>query len=600
MTALAAEVESAGWREEPPGSGVYVVEPVRHGPTWRRGPDGRFVMPRFSLGWHVLSWAGEWLRHGDGRPWRYTPEQARFVVWWYALDPETGLFLYRDGFLQRLKGWGKDPLAATLCAVEFIGPCRPVPLPEGGVRMARFRTPPGVDELQPVAVPHPEAWVQTYAVSQDQTKNTMSLLPGMIPEPTRKRYGVDKGKLLWYAEGGQKRLEAVTSSSETAEGGRTTFAMRNEVQFWRSSNGGHDLAGAIDGNLAKSPDGNARALSIGNAWRPDQDSLAERTFDTWEKGETGRAVPSGILYDSLEAPPGVPLTPEVAPYVVEAVRGDATWLSPVGPVRSILDLRNPPSESRRKWYNSVTAPEDSWVDPAEFKLCARPGARLRRRDAVVMFGDGSKSDDATGLVLCRLSDGLVVTRAMWQRPPVDRGGIGWTAPREAVDREVQAVFRDYDVRAFWFDPSHTLEDETRERYWDALCDEWHARWSSQLKLWAVRANAATGAVPHAVMWDMAISRNVERFTAAAERGVDDIVERKLQHDDDPRLRDHVRNAKRAPNAYGTSVRKVNRESARKIDLAVCMIGARMLRRAVLLAPASNRRQKVPGRAWGAR
>ena len=54
MTALAAEVESAGWREEPPGSGVYVVEPVRHGPTWRRGPDGRFVMPRFSLGWHVL------------------------------------------------------------------------------------------------------------------------------------------------------------------------------------------------------------------------------------------------------------------------------------------------------------------------------------------------------------------------------------------------------------------------------------------------------------------------------------------------------------------------------------------------------------------
>ena len=45
----------------------------------------------------------------------------------------------------------------------------------------------------------------------------------------------------------------------------------------------------------------------------------------------------------------------------------------------------------------------------------------------------------------------------------------------------------------------------------------------------------------------------------------------------------MRNAKRAPGNYGVSVRKDNRESRHKIDLAVCLIGARMLRRIYLLS-----------------
>jgi len=66
-------------------------------------------------------WASEWLQHETGKAWEYTPEQLRFVAWWYALD-DNDRFLYRDGVLQRLKGWGKDPLGATLCAFEFVVP----------------------------------------------------------------------------------------------------------------------------------------------------------------------------------------------------------------------------------------------------------------------------------------------------------------------------------------------------------------------------------------------------------------------------------------------------------------------------------------------
>jgi hypothetical protein len=34
----------------------------------------------------------------DGKPWKFTPEQMRFVLWWYAVDTR-GRFVYRKGVL---------------------------------------------------------------------------------------------------------------------------------------------------------------------------------------------------------------------------------------------------------------------------------------------------------------------------------------------------------------------------------------------------------------------------------------------------------------------------------------------------------------------
>lgn len=72
----------------------------------RTGPEG---LPARTLGWAALAWTAEWLRQPDGPdaggPWRYTDEQARFVLNWYAVD-ERGRFVYRRGMLRRLKGWG--------------------------------------------------------------------------------------------------------------------------------------------------------------------------------------------------------------------------------------------------------------------------------------------------------------------------------------------------------------------------------------------------------------------------------------------------------------------------------------------------------------
>ena len=98
-------------------------EPVRIGPTWQWSDSG-WLLPDASLGWGVLAWCGFWLT-GKGRaPWRFTAEQARFLLWYFAVD-SAGDFLYHSAMFQRLKGHGKDPIAAALAAASLNAPRSP-------------------------------------------------------------------------------------------------------------------------------------------------------------------------------------------------------------------------------------------------------------------------------------------------------------------------------------------------------------------------------------------------------------------------------------------------------------------------------------------
>ena len=567
------------------------VEPVRIGPTWATDDAGRWVLPDASLGWDALGWCGTELQYAPGEPWRFTLEQARIVLWWYAVD-EAGRFLYRDAVLQRLKGWGKDPLGACLLYLEALGPCR-------------FA---GWDGDRPVATDVTAAWCQTAAVALEQTKNTMRLMPGLLTPEAEAHYRVQVGKELIHAEGDSRLIQALTSSPKTLQGARSTFVLLNETHEWDSGNGGHDMAGVIDDNATKSPDGAARTFRITNAYEPGGDSVAQRDREAFEKVQSGEVADTGVFYDSLEAPPDAPLTAEAAHDVIVAVRGDSVWLGPDRIVQRLLDVRNPPSRARRFWYNQVVAAEDAWVDPAGFDACRDTDRFLLEGDELVVFFDGSKSDDATALVGCRVSDGHVFTLGMWQRPPGLDRSTRWTVPRRPgdqdgvvdVDTRVTELVATYRIRGLWADPSHADEDVTGDAYWDGLLDEWHARWATQLDLWAQPKK-------HSIIWDMASPRRTEAFTQAAMRVAADIDQghraaidgalegRPLTHDGDGRLVAHVRNARRRPNRYGVSIGKANRESPRKIDLAVSMVGARMMRRQLELG--AQRKRPRSGVVW---
>lgn len=563
-------------RTAPPADLVW--EPVKIGPTWQW--DNGWLLPELTLGWGVLSWCGIWLRDKHGQPWQFTPEQARFLLWYYAID-EQGDFLHHSAVLQRLKGWGKDPVAACVSPAECFA----------DVRFDRF------DNGRPIGREEPSAWVQIVAVSQEQTKNTFKLFPSLISPEARKHYGIQIGKLNVYGLGDSRQIEAVTSNPLSIEGGRPTQTIRAETQNWNSSNGGHDMAGAMEGNAAKSEGGAARMLDICNAYRPGEDSVGERVREAWEatqgdaeSGDGPTAMDFGLLYDSLEAPPDAPLTADAAPAVVESIRGDSHWLDtkPRGRiVKSILNPANPPSESRRKWYNQITATEDAWLTPQEFDGLVAPERVVEVGERVFLFGDGSKSDDATALVGACESDGHIFTVGVWQRPPRVED---WIVDRAAVDRRVHEAHELWNVIDFWFDPSDARDDETGERFWEPYLDAWAAQYGETYEHWGT----PSGDKRHAVIWDMRSSRHQETFVEHAERFVSDVKDGTLTHDGAERLKQHVKNARRRPNRWGVSLGKEHRESSRKVDAAVCAVGARMMWR---LAKAQPTKESHDGGWW---
>lgn len=566
------------------------LEPIRIGPTWQRNPDhpSGWLLPELTLGWHAVRWQADNLQHSSGRPWRYTPEQLRFILWWYAVGPDLR-WLFRDGVLQRLKGWGKDPVVATISATGFVGPARP------DLSGRTVQDPWGNEH--PAGVPHPEAWVQIAAVSKDQTRNTMTLFPGLFTPAAIERYSIDLGKEIIYAHKGAKRIEAVTSSPRALEGGRPTEVVRNETHHWLSSNEGHEMDAVIDRNAVKSSDGMSRALSITNAYMPGEDSVAERARDAYELIQAGKSLATGLLYDSLEAPPEAPLSAEAAPKVVDLIRGDSSWLDVQRIVQAILDPRNPPSRSRRFWYNQIVAAEDAWIAPYQWDALAKPERLVMDGEQITVFFDGSKSDDATVLVGCCISDGHVFLLDHWQRPAGLDAKLPWVVPRDEVDAAVDRAFDRWQVRAFFADPG-SGEDESGERFWDGYIDGWATRHGDSL---VIKATATAGG-HHAVMWDMRSPARQQEFTEATERCFSDITSTlSLSHDGNRVLRQHAVNARRRPNRWGVSIGKEHRESVRKIDAAVGAIGARMVRRKLLASPEWKKQTvKKPrtGRVYG--
>jgi hypothetical protein len=521
------------------------------GPTWQRLESGGFYLPEKTLGDGIVQWMFDYLIQPTGpragEPFLVTQEQFRFLLWWYAVDPHSGRFIYRNGLLRRLKGWGKDPLAAAMSLAELCGP----------VAFSHWDR-----DGNPVGKRKPAAWVQVAAVSQDQTRNTFTLFPAMASKKMREEFKMEIHKTRVDAFEGACFIEAVTSSPLSLEGKRPTFVIKNETQWWVEANSGLLMANVIAGNVTKGAYGVCRSLSICNAHIPGLESDAEHDWEAYQKVQAGEAVDSGFLYDALEAPPDTPVG-EIADLLEDEVayqealgklrrglliaRGDAEWLDVDIILASILDARNDVIESRRKFLNQINAAEDAWISPREWDRAYVPGLRpLQKGDRITLGFDGSKSQDWTALVACRVDDAAIFPIKVW-----DPEKYGGEVPREDVNDTVDWAFNTYDVVAF--------RSDVRE--FEAYVDQWGAKYGRKLKIRATQK--------HPIGYDM--RSNIKNFTLDCERFQDAVYELEICHAGSPVLKRHINNAVRRPNNFGISISKATKDSGRKIDAAVCAV-----------------------------
>ena len=534
-------------------------------------PDG---LPKFTLGYEALAWAAKYLRHPNGiragKAWQFTREQARFVLWFYALD-ENGRWLFHHGARRLAKGSGKSPFAAVMALIELLAP----------VRFDHWDSDvPGGVVGKPVSMP----WVQIAAVSLDQTENTMRMVRAMASPANapalHRDYSLDVGKTQIFVQP-EGKLEVITSSAATAEGAESTFVIGDELEHWTPSNGGAELHATLMDNLSKS---GSRMLETLNAWKPGINSAGESTFNDWVLQETGRSKnESRILYDARQAPHDTEMgDSDSLRAALEWVYADCPWSDIDAIMTRIWSPSAQVDDSKRKYLNWPVASSDSWCDPQDWAQMARPDIDVAPGEDIVMFFDGSLSNDHTALIGCRMDDGHIFTIGVWQpkaADPEDKPMVDV----QAVDDRVDFAFATWNIIGFFADV----------REWESFTKvAWPERYRDRLELWATSRGAQQ---PEPIAWDM---RGKDfQFTTAAELAEAEVMQHSFTHDGNPLLTEHVLNARRHEGRYGITVRKESRKSAKKIDACVCMIGARMVWRLARERGGVSKKKQRTGKAF---
>lgn len=478
---------------------------------------------------------------------------------------------------ETLKPTHNSPFAAALSMFEMLGPCR----------FDRW------DDSSPLGVEGktmPMAWIQVVATSEQQTKNTMRMVRAFAAKgsPLALKHGLTVGKTFLDSEAGDQ-LEQKASSSRSLEGGETSFTVCDELEHWVPSNGGPELMNTIEQNAAKT---GARTIHTCNAWVPGESSAAEATFEDWVAQEEGLSRnKKKILYDARIAPPNAALVDDPPEHQVplqqalEFVYEGCPWVDLEATKALIWSPRYTESRSIRFFLNRPNAADNAWVPLEEWTLLRDPNRVVRKRDGdepgeeIVMFFDGSRSNDHTALVGCCMADGHIFKIGHWA-PEKSSGLVNVSK----VDAAVRKAFGDYEVVAFWADVRE-WESFTRTTWPEDLGDD--------LILPAVRGQGMSASL---IAWDM--RSHAYQFAEAAETAYDEIQKQAFTHDGSADLGEHVSNCRVNEFKGRFSVKKESPKSPKKIDLAVCMIGARMLYRAVLSSREWAARSKPDGQ-WRA-
>lgn len=526
-------------------------------------------LPRLTVGREALQWAARRLVQPNGpkagQLWRPTPRQARYLMWWYAIDAD-GRWLFNHGARRLAKGSGKSPFAAVFSLIEFCGPCRVADI--DGDRVIG----------KPVDLP----LVEIAATAESQTANTMRMVQAMAKKGSAlvEEFGLDPGKTVCYrADGGE--LHIITSSVTAAEGAEVTAYVGDETEHWLPSNGGPDLAEVLDRNAAKS---GSRGWETANAWDPGAGSVAEGTWDAWVAQQEDRTKGGArILYDAVIAPHETDLADPVSLMrALDVVYEDCPWVDKLTIRDRIWDSRTKPATARKFYLNQPTAPQNSWLAEGQWGAIADPTVVVPDGAEVALFFDGSKSNDATALMGCVIESGHVFTVDVWEP-----AGDGGTVPVHEVNAAVERSRDRWSVLGFFADVRE-WEDHVKTT-WPALFGG-----GDELLVWA---ETKASKDPQPIAWDM--RGKVWDFTKAVELCEAEVAAGAFTHDGDSRVARHVANARRKGNRYGYSIGKESPKSSKKVDAAVCVVGVRMVRRLVMAEQArGGKKRKRTGRVAG--
>ena len=263
-------------------------------------------LPEYSIGWDVIDWCEHWLRipnhRGSGGNWRFTKEQGRFLLWWYAVDKD-GYFLYSSGVVDPTDVRGRDvpPMTSLIALAELMGPCR-----FGGWD----------DDRQPYGIPARVASVVLAAVEEDLGRWPVNWFGSLLRTEALSKYDVlfdnHYKALRAMVDGSRQKLRVVTPSLKSAEGVRPTIVMLDETHEPHQTHDMLLLSDVLRRNVAR-----ARIPTAGAT------RLLSLTNQNVKKGENVKdgATPEVVLFDCERRHAPIPHKPPTGEFTREAALG---------------------------------------------------------------------------------------------------------------------------------------------------------------------------------------------------------------------------------------------------------------------------------------
>lgn len=493
-----------------------------------------------SLGWDAIDWIETYLVHGpgdvQGEAITLDDEQATFILKAYELD-KNGRRVTRRAFFSRPKGRAKSELAGMLVCFEALGPAR-------FDRWDQFGNPVG----RPVQYP----FIRCLATEESQSGNTYDNVRYML-EHIKTNFGteypgIDVGLTRTFLKGGGEIVPS-TAASASKDGGKESFAVADETHLY-SSPELKRMHETVRRNLAKRKAADPWMLETSTMYSVGEESIAEQTHRQWISIQEGRTKNQGLLFDHKQAPDVPDLhDSEKLKKALAFVYGPAfKWLDADRLMAEIQDPMTKASDARRYFLNQPSTDTDRYMNITAWNAAAEP-EELAEGTEVVLGYDGSRKDDATVLVACRIEDGKIFQIDCWERPP-GPAGYGWEVPRAEVDEAVRAAFAKFKVHKIWADPSG----------WQSYLDAWNSTFAD--KVVAVYPSSQR----------KLMAQGLDRF-------LEDTLEGRLKHSGAAELTRHVTNA--VPTRYGQVMKPSH---SHKIDGLIAAVLAYLGRTEALINP----------------
>lgn len=524
-----------------------------------------------SLGWLGLWWIETFVVHGpgdvEGQPIVHGDEYSGFIVDSYGLD-QSGRRLHNSAFFSRPKGGNKSGLAGELSLLEAIGPCRFAGWAEGGETYEFLGQTYVYEPGEPMGRPNKYPFVRIMATEEGQTGNVYDLVYRNLTEgplSDLKAYGMDAGMTrVLLPSGGEIRPS--TGGSASKDGGKETFAVFDETHLYNTREL-RQMYATVTRNLPKR--GLAAEpwfLETTTMYEPGEDSVAEETYKYAQRIAEGKSKRSKLLFDHRfsdikESDLG---DEGLLRQAIEESYGEALdWNSVEDIVDKIFDHRTQLRASMRYYLNAITAASNAWLTPAQLSAvtvgseayeaaveCDR--AKEAWRDYVepgceITLGfDGAVTNDATALVGCRVSDGVLFPIRIDECPDGPEARE-WSVDEQGFDAAVADAFDRYKVVGFFADPP----------YWQDWLDRWEKEYGEGLRV----KQSPKSAIRFWTKNDVPMISALERLHTAVQAGTARIFA-------DRRLLRHLTNARVWQRRAGSLIGKESKNSMRKIDAAM--------------------------------